>query len=192
MQTASRIRAANWAVSNIETKRVRRRPSPPFTTSTLQQEASRKLGFSASRTMQIAQKLYEGVNIGSEAAGLITYMRTDGVQMSMEAMGHLRSAIGATYGEQFVPEKPRFYKSKAANAQEAHEAIRPTSAQRPPEDMRRFSILINSVYMTLSGSVPLPARWPMPSWIRPGQISLQRLTRSPCGLPVLLLSFRDF
>ena len=138
MQTASRIRAANWAVSNIETKRVRRRPSPPFTTSTLQQEASRKLGFSASRTMQIAQKLYEGVNIGSEAAGLITYMRTDGVQMSMEAMGHLRATIGATYGEQFVPEKPRFYKSKAANAQEAHEAIRPTSAQRPPEDMRRF------------------------------------------------------
>ena len=138
MQTASRIRAADWAVSNIETKRVRRRPAPPFTTSTLQQEASRKLGFSASRTMQIAQKLYEGVNIGSEVTGLITYMRTDGVQMSMEAMGHLRSTIGATYGEQFVPEKPRFYKSKAANAQEAHEAIRPTSAQRPPEDMRRF------------------------------------------------------
>ena len=138
MQTASRIRAADWAVSNIETKRVRRRPAPPFTTSTLQQEASRKLGFSASRTMQIAQKLYEGVNIGSEVTGLITYMRTDGVQMSMEAMGHLRSAIGATYGEQFVPEKPRFYKSKAANAQEAHEAIRPTGATRPPEDMRRF------------------------------------------------------
>ena len=138
MQTASRIRAADWAVSNIETKRVRRRPAPPFTTSTLQQEASRKLGFSASRTMQIAQKLYEGVNIGSEVTGLITYMRTDGVQMSMEVMGNLRSTIGATYGEQFVPEKPRFYKSKAANAQEAHEAIRPTSAQRPPEDMRRF------------------------------------------------------
>ena len=138
MQAASRIRAADWAVSNIETKRVRRRPAPPFTTSTLQQEASRKLGFSASRTMQIAQKLYEGVNIGSEVTGLITYMRTDGVQMSMEAMGHLRSASGATYGEQFVPEKPRFYKSKAANAQEAHEAIRPTGATRPPEDMRRF------------------------------------------------------
>ena len=137
-QTAARIRAADWAVSTIETKRVRRRPAPPFTTSTLQQEASRKLGFSASRTMQIAQKLYEGVNIGSETTGLITYMRTDGVQMSMEAMGHLRSAIGATYGEQFVPEKPRFYKSKAANAQEAHEAIRPTGANRPPEDMRRF------------------------------------------------------
>jgi DNA topoisomerase-1 len=137
-QTAARIRAADWAVSTIETKRVRRRPAPPFTTSTLQQEASRKLGFSASRTMQIAQKLYEGMNIGSETTGLITYMRTDGVQMSMEAMGQLRSAIGATYGEKFVPEKPRFYKSKAANAQEAHEAIRPTGANRPPEDMRRF------------------------------------------------------
>ena len=137
-QTAARIRKADWTISDIETKRARRRPSPPFTTSTLQQEASRKLGFSASRTMQIAQKLYEGVNIGSETTGLITYMRTDGVQMSMEAMGQLRSAISSNYGDKFVPEKPRFYKSKAANAQEAHEAIRPTSAIRPPEDVRRF------------------------------------------------------
>ena len=132
-----RIEAANWQVTAIETKRVKRRPSPPFTTSTLQQEASRKLGFSASRTMQIAQKLYEGINLGSETTGLITYMRTDGVQMSFEAIGQIREAIEQTIGANFVPEKPRVYKSKAANAQEAHEAIRPTSIWRHPDKIRR-------------------------------------------------------
>jgi len=132
-----RIEAANWQVSAIETKRVKRRPSPPFTTSTLQQEASRKLGFSASRTMQIAQKLYEGVNLGSETTGLITYMRTDGVQMSFEAIGQIRGAIEQTIGADFAPEKPRVYKSKAANAQEAHEAIRPTSIWRHPDEIRK-------------------------------------------------------
>ena len=132
-----RIEAANWQVSAIETKRVKRRPSPPFTTSTLQQEASRKLGFSASRTMQIAQKLYEGINLGSETTGLITYMRTDGVQMSFEAIGQIREAIEQTTGADFVPEKPRVYKSKAANAQEAHEAIRPTSISRHPDEIRK-------------------------------------------------------
>tara|TARA_B100000575_G_scaffold40752_1_gene28324 strand:+ start:4823 stop:7417 length:2595 start_codon:yes stop_codon:yes gene_type:complete len=132
-----RIEAANWQVSAIETKRVKRRPSPPFTTSTLQQEASRKLGFSASRTMQIAQKLYEGINLGSETTGLITYMRTDGVQMSFEAIGQIREAIEQTIGADFIPEKPRVYKSKAANAQEAHEAIRPTSIWRHPDEIRK-------------------------------------------------------
>ena len=86
MQAEQRIKQASFTISDIETKRVKRRPAPPFTTSTLQQEASRKLGFSASKTMQIAQKLYEGINIGSETTGLITYMRTDGVQMSKEAI----------------------------------------------------------------------------------------------------------
>ncbi len=132
-----RIEAANWQVSAMETKRVKRRPSPPFTTSTLQQEGSRKLGFSASRTMQIAQKLYEGVNLGSETTGLITYMRTDGVQMSFEAIGQIREAIQQTIGADFVPDKPRVYKSKAANAQEAHEAIRPTSIWRHPDEVRK-------------------------------------------------------
>ena len=132
-----RIEAASWQISSIETKRVKRRPAPPFTTSTLQQEASRKLGFSASRTMQIAQKLYEGINLGSETTGLITYMRTDGVQMSFEAIGQIRDAIGQTIGAEFVPEKPRVYKSKAANAQEAHEAIRPTSIWRHPDEVRK-------------------------------------------------------
>jgi len=137
-QVASRIQAAEWKVADTETKRVRRRPAPPFTTSTLQQEASRKLGFSANRTMQIAQKLYEGINIGQETTGLITYMRTDGVQMSSEAVSQLRDMITNSFGARFVPEKPRLYKSKAANAQEAHEAIRPTAISRSPDDMRAY------------------------------------------------------
>ena len=132
-----RIEAAKWQVSAIDTKRVKRRPAPPFTTSTLQQEASRKLGFSASQTMQIAQKLYEGINLGNETTGLITYMRTDGVQMSFEAINQIREAIDQTIGADFVPTKPRFYKSKAANAQEAHEAIRPTSIWRHPNEIRK-------------------------------------------------------
>ncbi len=125
-------------VKDIETKRVRRNPSPPFTTSTLQQEASRKLGFSASQTMQIAQKLYEGINIGSETTGLITYMRTDGVQLGAEAIAALRDDIGSRYGARYVPEKHRVYKTKAANAQEAHEAIRPTDINRSPDKMRSY------------------------------------------------------
>ena len=137
-QLASRIDGATWSVGDVETKRVKRRPAPPFTTSTLQQEASRKLGFSASRTMQIAQKLYEGIALGAETTGLITYMRTDGVSMSGEAIAGVRSEITNLYGAEFTPEKPRFYKTKAANAQEAHEAIRPTSFSRQPQDMRRF------------------------------------------------------
>ncbi len=125
-------------VKNIETKRIKRNPSPPFTTSTLQQEASRKLGFSASRTMQIAQRLYEGINIGSETTGLITYMRTDGVQLGNDAIAALRSDISTRYGNRYVPEKPRVYKTKAANAQEAHEAIRPTDISRSPDRMQAY------------------------------------------------------
>ena len=134
----AKIKASDWHVDNVETKRVKRNPYAPFTTSTLQQEASRKLGFSASRTMQIAQKLYEGINIGSETTGLITYMRTDGVQISNEAVQSVRGVIADQYGARYVPEKPRFYKTKAANAQEAHEAVRPTSLQRLPDTVRSF------------------------------------------------------
>ena len=112
------------------------RPPPPFTTSTLQQEASRKLGFSAQRTMQAAQQLYEGVDIGGETVGLITYMRTDGVQTAPEALDEAREVIGGLYGRDYVPEKPRIYKTKAKNAQEAHEAIRPTSLARNPGTLR--------------------------------------------------------
>src|SRR6185295_11679998 len=109
---------------------------PPFTTSTLQQEASRKLGFDAKRTMQAAQRLYEGIDIGGETAGLITYMRTDGVQTAPEALDEARKVIGNVYGREYVPEKPRFYSTKAKNAQEAHEAIRPTSLARNPGSLR--------------------------------------------------------
>lgn len=130
------IEAGEFSIGSVEKKRVRRNPSPPFTTSTLQQEASRKLGFGASRTMQLAQRLYEGVDIGGETTGLITYMRTDGVQMSPEAITQIRTAIGGEYGDRYLPNTPRAYTSKAKNAQEAHEAIRPTDVVRTPESMR--------------------------------------------------------
>ena len=132
------IKKSKFNISKIELKRVKRNPLPPFTTSTLQQEASNKLGFSASRTMRVAQKLYEGINIGSETSGLITYMRTDGVQLSSQAIEELRNEITSRHGENYVPPKPRVYKSKAANAQEAHEAIRPTLISRDPESISEF------------------------------------------------------
>ncbi|OPB31624.1 type I DNA topoisomerase [Bartonella sp. AR 15-3] len=130
------LEKANYRTLSIEAKPIKRNPSPPFTTSTLQQAASSKLGFSASRTMQVAQKLYEGVEINGETAGLITYMRTDGVQMVSEAIDAARKAIIDSFGKHYVPEKPRFYSTKAKNAQEAHEAIRPTDFTRHPNQVR--------------------------------------------------------
>jgi DNA topoisomerase-1 len=130
--TARRIEAAlksgAYRVASIEAKPVRRNPPPPFTTSTLQQEASRKLGFSASRTMQVAQRLYED--------GIITYMRTDGVQIAPEAIAATRATIARNYGDRYLPEHARNYQTKAKNAQEAHEAIRPTDLSRTPSDFR--------------------------------------------------------
>ena len=122
------VRVGGYVVHDVEAKPVKRNPPPPFTTSTLQQEASRKLGYNASRTMAAAQKLYE--------AGHITYMRTDGVEMAEEAYHAARDAIGAAYGDNYVPEKPRRYSSKAKNAQEAHEAVRPTDFSRHPKDLK--------------------------------------------------------
>lgn len=130
------VQAAVFKVEAVEKKPGKRSPAPPFTTSTLQQEAARKLGFSAQRTMQAAQKLYEGVDIGGETVGLITYMRTDGVSMAPEAITEARDVIGKVYGAEYVPDAPRLYKSKAKNAQEAHEAIRPTSLNRNPGSLR--------------------------------------------------------
>lgn len=130
------VQAATFKVEAVEKKPGKRSPAPPFTTSTLQQEAARKLGFSAQRTMQAAQKLYEGVDIGGETVGLITYMRTDGVSMAPEAITEARDVIGKVYGAEYVPDAPRLYKSKAKNAQEAHEAIRPTSLNRNPGSLR--------------------------------------------------------
>ena len=130
--------ARAYAVDTVERKQTRRNPAAPFVTSTLQQEASRKLGFSASHTMRVAQRLYEGVNINGEAVGLITYMRTDGVQMSNEAIAACRSLIDRDFGGRYLPEKPRLYKTKAKNAQEAHEAIRQTDFRRKPADVATF------------------------------------------------------
>jgi DNA topoisomerase-1 len=130
------VQAASFTITAVEKRPTRRTPPPPFTTSTLQQEAARKLGFNAQRTMQAAQKLYEGVDIGGETVGLITYMRTDGVQVAPEALGEAREVIGGLYGRDYVPEKPNFYSTKAKNAQEAHEAIRPTSLARNPGRLR--------------------------------------------------------
>lgn len=129
---------ASYKVLSVEAKPTRRNPGPPFTTSTLQQAASSRLGFGATRTMQVAQRLYEGIEIGGEATGLITYMRTDGVQMAPEALDQARAAIADTFGERYLPEKARFYSVKAKNAQEAHEAIRPTDFARSPDKVRKY------------------------------------------------------
>jgi DNA topoisomerase-1 len=130
------IEAANFTVSTVEAKPARRNPHAPFTTSTLQQEASRKLGFAPAHTMRIAQRLYEGINIGGETTGLITYMRTDGVQIDGSAITQARKVIGEDYGKDYVPDTPRQYQTKAKNAQEAHEAIRPTDISRRPAALR--------------------------------------------------------
>ena len=127
------VEARTFKVARVERKQARRNPPPPFTTSTLQQEAARKLGFSARHTMSTAQRLYEGIDIGGETTGLITYMRTDSVQMAGEAVAACRKLIGAKFGASYLPEKPRAYKSSAKNAQEAHEAIRPTGFERTPD-----------------------------------------------------------
>src|ERR1700688_2734861 len=131
------IEAANFTVSTVEAKPARRNPQAPFTTSTLQQEASRKMGFAPAHTMRIAQRLYEGIDIGGETTGLITYMRTDGVQIDGSAITQARKVIAEDYGTAYVPDAPRQYQTKAKNAQEAHEAIRPTDLSRRPADMRR-------------------------------------------------------
>ncbi len=131
----AQIEAANFTVSKVEKKQSRRNPPSPFTTSTLQQEAARKLHFGAQKTMRTAQKLYEGITLNGDTVGLITYMRTDGVTMAHEAINAVRNHVGASYGGDYVPLSPRIYKTKAKNAQEAHEAIRPTDIKRLPRDL---------------------------------------------------------
>jgi DNA topoisomerase-1 len=129
------LEQANFTVASVEAKPARRNPPPPFTTSTLQQEASRKLGFSPAHTMRLAQRLYEGIDIGGETVGLITYMRTDGIDMAPEAITAIRGMIGKDYGREYVPEQPRTYQNKSKNAQEAHEAVRPTDPNRSPKEV---------------------------------------------------------
>ncbi len=131
------LKTGDFRVESVEPKPVKRNPAPPFTTSTLQQEASRKLGFAAAHTMRTAQRLYEGIELNGETVGLITYMRTDGVQMAPEAISALRSEIGNRFGDRYRPDQQRVYKTKAKNAQEAHEAIRPTTIARHPDSVTR-------------------------------------------------------
>jgi len=133
---ADRIRNKALTIQNVEKKQQRRNPAAPFITSTLQQEASRKLGFSAQQTMRVAQKLYEGIALDGETVGLITYMRTDGTTLSEDAVTQCRNLIQKDYGKDYLPDAPRLYKSKAKNAQEAHEAVRPTNLSRTPVSLR--------------------------------------------------------
>jgi DNA topoisomerase-1 len=132
------IKKSNFHVGSVEKKQARRFPPPPFTTSTMLQEAARKLGFSASKTSRTAQSLYEGIEVGGNTMGLITYMRTDSVTVSKEAVTSVRKAIGSKYGDKYVPEAPRAYKTKTKNAQEAHEAIRPTDFTMDPSKVAKY------------------------------------------------------
>jgi DNA topoisomerase-1 len=133
------LKGAEYQVNKVEGKETKRNPLPPFTTSTLQQEAARKLGFSAKQTMRLAQQLYEGMKVGEKSSsGLITYHRTDSLNLSGEAVEQARGFIHNTFGEKYIPETARFYKTKSKGAQEAHEAIRPTSASRQPEEIKKY------------------------------------------------------
>lgn len=127
-----------FKIASVDKKQTKRHPAAPFTTSTLQQEAARKLGFGTARTMQLAQKLYEGIAVGGEVTGLITYMRTDSVDISKEAIVDIRQYIDGSYGQKYLPDSVRLFKNKSKNAQEAHEAIRPTSVLRKPEEVQQY------------------------------------------------------
>lgn len=133
------LKSATYTVAEVEKKTLHRNPSPPFTTSTLQQEANNRLGFSAKQTMRLAQQLYEGVEVGSEGSvGLITYMRTDAVNLSQKFLMDAQVVIKSEYGEKYLLDKPRTYTNKSKNAQEAHEAIRPTEVARTPDLVKPF------------------------------------------------------
>jgi len=132
------LEGATYTVANVEAKPARRNPPPPFTTSTMQQEASRKLGFAPAIAMRLAQRLYEGVEIDGETTGLITYMRTDGIDLAPEAIADIRAMLGRNYGKEYVPASPREYHNKSKNAQEAHEAVRPTNPSRTPAEVAKY------------------------------------------------------
>jgi DNA topoisomerase I len=134
-RTLEKAAGGELTVLSVDRKQRKRNPAPPFTTSTLQQEAARKLGFSAQKTMRVAQQLYEGVDIGEGAVGLITYMRTDSLNLAQEAIGQIREVVVQLYGKEGLADEPRIYKTKSKNAQEAHEAIRPTAASVLPGDI---------------------------------------------------------
>jgi len=132
----SKVKAGSFIVSSVTKKKKQQNPSPPFITSTLQMDAARKLGFTARKTMQLAQKLYEGIDVGGERTGLISYMRTDSVSLAEESIADMRAHIAEHFGDKYMPDKPRHFKTKSKNAQEAHEAIRPTLISRTPQAMK--------------------------------------------------------
>src|SRR6202140_1966216 len=132
------LEGATFTVSTVEANPPPPNPPPPFTTSTMQQEASRKLSFAPAIAMRLAQRLYEGVELDGETTGLITYMRTDGIDLAPEAITDIRSMIGKNYGKEYVPGSPRTYQNKSKNAQEAHEAVRPTDPHRTPDQVAKF------------------------------------------------------
>jgi len=134
---AKRVSKADFCVASVAKKQARQQPAPPFITTTLQMDAARKLGFTARKTMQIAQKLYEGIDVDGEMVGLITYMRTDSLNVSEDALAEMREHIAGHYGKEFMPDKPRHFKTRSKNAQEAHEAIRPTAVSRSPQEMKK-------------------------------------------------------
>ncbi|ATX83082.1 DNA topoisomerase I [Mariprofundus ferrinatatus] len=134
---ARRVAKGDFLVSEVQKKQSKQQPAAPFITTTLQMDASRKLGFTARKTMQVAQKLYEGIEVEGEPVGLISYMRTDSVSLSEDAIVEMRDYIGNNYGDSFLPAQPRRFKTKSKNAQEAHEAIRPTSIHRTPDSLKR-------------------------------------------------------
>ncbi len=138
MAAKAAVEAGAFSVDSVERRKVKRNPPAPFTTSTMQQEASRKLGMGAQATMRAAQQLYEGIELGGETVGLITYMRTDGVQMAREAVDEIRAHIGESFGRDYLPGVAREYATKAKNAQEAHEAVRPTDVSRTPKEVGRY------------------------------------------------------
>ncbi|MFG0258621.1 MAG: type I DNA topoisomerase [Phycisphaerales bacterium JB043] len=177
-----------YGVSSIEKKRTSSRPSPPFITSTLQQAASTRLGFAAQRTMRVAQSLYEGVDVpGSGTVGLITYMRTDSTHLASEALTTVRNYIGDTYGDEYLPEKPNFYSSQNKQAQEAHEAIRPTSVAFPPESIKSALTgdqykLYKLIWERFVSCQMTPARWDSTSvFITGGTDSAQPVTFKASG-----------
>ena len=180
------LETAAFAVTGVEAKPVKRHPQPPFTTSTLQQEASRKLGFAPAHTMRVAQRLYEGIDLGGETIGLITYMRTDGVQIVDEAVRAVRRVIESDYGARYVPRAPRRYETKAKNAQEAHEAIRPTDlAGRPTGDQALPRSGSGQALRTDLAAHGRQARWSPPSSSARPSISTprSRAGSSSCARP---------
>ena len=179
------LELATFQVGSVEAKPAKRHPAPPFTTSTLQQEASRKLGMAPAQTMRAAQKLYEGVEIGGETVGLITYMRTDGVDMAPEAIADARQVIAKEYGERYLPGAPRKYSTKAKNAQEAHEAVRPTDMGRLPKTVARTVDAEQAKLYELIWTRTVRARWNRPNWSGPRSISSPRWARagSICAPP---------